>query len=46
MTKCDGETSLIPFLKKSKLSIYPDQQPKILLILFYCMSKVRATEIY
>ena len=29
-TKCVGETSLRPFSEKLKLSIYLDQQPKVL----------------
>ena len=44
-TKCDGETTLRPFLKKSKLSISLDQQAKVSYI-FSCMSNSRTTKRY
>ena len=43
--KCGGETSLGSFSKKSKLSVYLDQQSEILYSLFYCMSMLRVSKI-
>ena len=41
-TKCGGETIPRPFLKKSKLSISPDQYSKVLYVLFLLFAKLRA----
>ena len=43
--KCGGETITIPFLKKSKLSISPDQYSKVLHILFLLFAKLRTIKI-
>ena len=40
-TKCGGETIPRPFLKKSKLSISPDQYSKVLYVLFLLFAKLR-----
>ena len=45
-TKCGGETIHRPFSKKSKLSIFLDQQSKILYSLYSLFAKLRAMEIY
>ena len=40
-TKCGGETIPRPFLKKSKLSMSPDQYSKVLYVLFLLFAKLR-----
>ena len=45
-TKCGRETSLRPFSEKLKLSIYLDQQSKVLYGLLLLHGKLRAIEIY
>ena len=45
-TKCDGESNLRPFSKKSKLSICLDQQSKVLYSLFLLYAELSAMEIY
>ena len=45
-TKCGGETSSRPFSEKLKLSIFLDQQSKVLYSLFLLYAKFRSIEIY
>ena len=45
-TKCGGETFSRHFSKKSKLSLSPDQEFKVLYSLFLLYAKLRAIEIY
>ena len=44
--KYGGETSLIPFSEKLKLSISLDEKSKVLRSLFLLYGKLRAIEIY
>ena len=45
-TKCHGETSPRHFPEKLKLSIFPDQESKVLYSLFLLRDKLRAVETY
>ena len=45
-TTYDGETSPRPFPEKLKLSIFLDQEPKVLYSLFLLYAKFRAIEKY
>ena len=45
-TKCVGETSHRPFSEKLKLTVFLDQQSKVLYNLFLLHAKLRAIEIY
>ena len=45
-TKCGGETIPRTFSKKSKFTLSLDQRFKVLYVLFSCMSKSKAIEIY
>ena len=45
-TQCRGETSPRPFTEKLKLSIFLDQQSKVLYSLFFLYGNLRDIEIY
>ena len=45
-TKCGGEAIPRPFSKKSKLSIYLDQQPKVSYSLLLLHATLRAIKLY